>query len=153
VLATKRFTSQLLTEPKVINHSNYGNNVSHFFLEHAGVLRIIIWRRIRSLGDSNNPLEGHDQYSRRKHQKKTKDRQNSHGHKLRSPLAPAIHHNLASSLISCMMELKLGWDPSKTTISMLPNPPCHQDDQIDGILTIDISDHHKVANLELNKLR
>ena len=45
---------------------------------------------------------------------KTKDQQISHGHKLRSPLAPAIHHNLALSLISCMMELKLDRDPPKT---------------------------------------
>ena len=29
---------------------------------------------------------------------KTKDQQISHGHKLRSPLAPAIHHSMATEL-------------------------------------------------------
>jgi len=38
-----------------------------FIVEHAGELHNIILRRIRSLGDSNNPLEGHGQYTRKKH--------------------------------------------------------------------------------------
>ena len=49
---------------------------------------------------------------------------------------------LASSLISHMMELKLCWDPSKTTISMLPNPPCHQDDQWVETLTMMLRNMH-----------
>ena len=46
--------------------------LSFFFVEHTGELHNIILRRIRSLGDSNNPLEGHDQYNRKNRHTKTK---------------------------------------------------------------------------------
>lgn len=41
-------------------------NSSHCFLKHTGELCIII---LRSLGNSNNPLEGRDQYNTKKHTK------------------------------------------------------------------------------------
>ena len=44
----------------------------------------------------------------------TTKRKEHHGHMLRSPLAPAAHHSLASSLISCIMTSNLGEVPSKT---------------------------------------
>ncbi|KAG0542977.1 hypothetical protein BDA96_02G150500 [Sorghum bicolor] len=45
------------------------------------------------------------------------------------PLAPTVHHNLASSRISCITVFKLGRHPSKTITSMLPNLPCHRDNK------------------------
>jgi len=49
-----------------------------------------------------------------------------------SALAPAIHHNVASSLISLKMAVILGEKPQKIQqfpIPMFTNPPCHQNNQ------------------------
>ena len=77
-----------------------------------------IKKNIKESEDSYNPPMGqktrtNDSLLNTKSRPTTK-RKEHHGHMLRSPLAPAAHHSLASSLISCIMTSNLGEVPSKT---------------------------------------